>query len=173
MSKRGQATIVIFLSIVLLAIIALIFFAKSQVYIGGTNIENLQRELDPIIKHVENCLYETTTQSATQIANQGGYINPQEKTFRLYNSVPISYLCYNRPLMRACSNRFLRLSDMKQQLTQDINQKLDSCLNIKSFEKAGYQIIIGNKNLEVNIGNDNIITTLKHLILKHSSQTIF
>ena len=164
MSKRGQATILILLAIIILAVIGLIFFAKSKIYVGGTNIENLQRELDPIIRHVEKCLYDTTSESTYLIAKQGGYIEPKETTYRLYNGQKISYLCYNKPLVKTCSNRYLRISDVEEQLEQTINQKLDSCLNIKSFEKAGYNLIIGNKNIEVDIGTDNVITTLNQQI---------
>ena len=64
MSKRGQATIIIFLALVLVIIIVLVFFVKNKVYFGGTDIQNLRRELEPLIRHVEKCLYDSTTETA-------------------------------------------------------------------------------------------------------------
>ena len=161
-TKRGQATIVIFLAIIILAIILLIFFFKSRVYIGAETPEDLARELDPIIRHVENCLYETTQDSAVLLAQQGGYIIPQENTYRLYQDQKISYLCYFIPRYKTCSNRYLRLSDIETQLEQDINQRLNTCLKVKSFEKAGYTITTGNRDLKIAVGTDDIIATLNY-----------
>lgn len=172
MNKRGQATIVIFIALVLVIIIGLIFFIKSKVYIGGTNIENLQRELDPIIRHIEKCLYDTTQETAITLGKQGGYINPQENTYKLYKDNKISYLCYNKPRTPQCSNRYLRLRDMQEQLKNSIAQKLDSCIKINSFEKSGYTIIPSTtKNLNIDIGQDSIIATLNYPIKIKKGET--
>ncbi len=165
MNKRGQATIIIFLALILVIIIGLIFFIKSKVYVGGTDIENLQRELDPIIRHIEKCLYESTQETAVLLGEQGGYLEPKENTYKLYNDKKISYLCYNKPGTPQCSNRYLRLSDVKEQLKQAITQKINKCVQIDSFEKAGYTITAStNKNINLNIGSDSIITTLNYPI---------
>lgn len=165
MSKRGQATIIIFLAIIIVVVIVLLFFlVKSKVYIGGTNVENLRRELDPIAKHIEKCLYDLTTQYAAAMGQQGGYLEQTENTYLLYNSQKISFLCFNTPKIIGCSNRYLRLNDMESQLKLAIISKLDSCININSFKKSGFSITPGNKDLQIDISPDNIITSLSYPI---------
>ncbi len=162
MSKRGQATIIIFLAIVIISIILLFFFIKSKVYLGGSKVENLRRELEPITRNIEKCLYDLTSQYATLIGQQGGYLEQAEGAYFLYNDKRVSFLCYNIPKSFGCSNRYLRLKDMEGQLKSAVASKLDSCIQINSFKKSGYSLTAGDKELSIDIGSDSIIASLQY-----------
>jgi len=173
MKNRGQVTVFIVLAIIILAIIFLFLFLRTKVYVGPASIENLMREFPAISSHVEECLSKAVTDSTYILAQQGGYIELKQDTYRRINGQSISYLCYTAPDEIGCMNRMLTKSDLKKELIKSIMPQLTSCLNIKSFEKSGYTLEYGAiPEPIINIGADTITARLDYpiTIRKDSAQ---
>ena len=172
MRNRGQVTVFIVLAIIILSIIFLILFLRTKVYIGPAKVENLMREFPAISSHVEECLSTATTDSAYTLGKQGGYIELKQDTYRRIAGQPINYLCYAIE-GKTCANRMLTKTEMRQELKKAIMPKLSTCLNIKSFEKAGYNLEFGAIPEPIlNIGIDTITARLDYpvTIRKDSAQ---
>ena len=157
MEKRGQVTIFAILGVIIAALVVLFLFIRNQVYIGGNTIEDLEKEFPQIQEHVEECLTTSGEQYINLIGKQGGYLTTNPGTFRQYKGIGINYLCYNIDGVPECSNRGLRLVDIKAALENGMLNEINSCLNINQFDKIGLNVERGSLKLDVDIGEDNTI----------------
>lgn len=154
--KKGQVTIFIILGIIILAAVVLVMFLKSQFYFGPATQERLQQEFPSIKIHVEKCIKDISEPILRKIGLQGGVLNPPEDTFRYYLGTKISYLCYNIPKDKRCSNRMLLKTQIEKDLTDEIKPKLTSCIDIDSFKKLNYEITTGAFQLDTSVGQDSV-----------------
>lgn len=164
MSKRGQATIFIIIGLVIAILIILIFFVRNAFFFGPVTAENLQKELSPIKQHIITCAEDVSPDFIEKIGLQGGYLVTPEDSYRAYESNQISYLCYDIPNSPLCYNRMLTLQNMQEQLAEHINFGLMQCLDIMSFKKYNYELILGERNTEVAIGKDIILVNVNYPI---------
>ena len=158
MNKRGQLTLFVIIGIILIILILLFLFLRNRVYFGPTTPQNLEGQIAQIREHIENCLVEIAEPRIRQIGLQGGFIKTLGDTFRLYNSNKVSYLCYNIKDQPYCRSRILTLQDMEKELTEFILQDLQTrCLNIRAFDKAGYELSQGKLEIQTSIRDDNVL----------------
>jgi hypothetical protein len=147
---RGQISGFAILGIVLVAVVILLFFLRDQIGIvlpgnlGGTSAD--------IGEHIRDCLQDVAPEYIERIGLQGGYLSTPEDTFRLYEGTPVSMLCYDIEGQSICRNRMLTLSDMEQELSEAIDQGLNTCINFGLFQKKGYDLTIGQRDVQVEIG---------------------
>lgn len=167
MEKRGQVTIFIILGIILVAVVVGIGVLRSKVYIGPVTAEGLSNEAEPIKKHVEKCMNDVSDELIKKIALQGGYLEPGEGTYRLFDGIKISYLCFNMENDNKCMNRGLTKVALEDQLGNAIKEKIASCVNLDSYKKLNYEVVYDNINtakVNVNIGRDNTAVSMDYLI---------
>lgn len=150
----------VIIGIVILLLIVLVFYARN-ISLPVTK-ENLADELDAINEHITNCLELISEEPIIRIAEQGGYLNPSKDTFRLYNDTRVSYLCYNIPNSETCQNRLLLKTGMEQDLSNNINSLLLTCLNIESFNSNILQISSSPWQASVLINKNNINVNLDY-----------
>ncbi|MBT4577356.1 hypothetical protein HOB91_03440 [Candidatus Woesearchaeota archaeon] len=152
-SKSGQATTFIVLGLVIVAVIVLLSYARSQFLFGPVSIDKLnQVGLEPIRDHIEECVEDVAPDYFERIGVQGGYLSTPVDTFRKVGGESVSYLCYNMENVPTCYNRYLTLGGMESQLSQAIKEGLSSCINLKGFAK-GATLTVGSLNVEVDIGD--------------------
>ena len=134
MNKRGQATLFIILGIVLVVLVVLYFVGVQQDIIppllGGSNANE---EMSDIDNHVRGCLEEVGMDYVTILGLQGGYLSPDEGTYRLYNDSKISYLCWNQVDTSTCTNRMLTEEHMESELKQAMESALNTCVNVYKY----------------------------------------
>ncbi|MSR86539.1 hypothetical protein EXS74_04040 [Candidatus Woesearchaeota archaeon] len=131
MDKRGQATLFIILGIVLVILVILYFVLVQQNIIPPLLASNdASAQMSEVSTHVQDCLQTVGNQYATQIAAQGGYLAPSTDTYRLYNDTSVSYLCWNQVGLSTCTNRLLTVQHMEEDLTQAIEDSLQTCINV-------------------------------------------
>ncbi len=160
-SKKAQATTFIVLGLVILAVVVLFGFVRTQFLFGPVSIDKLnQVGLEPIRDHVEDCVEEVAPEYFDRIGMQGGYLSTPEDTFRNVNGVTVSYLCYNMEDVPNCYNRYLTLSGMESQLSNAIVDGLSSCINLKGFAR-GATLNVGNLDVEVDVGDYESIVDVK------------
>lgn len=151
--KRAQATTFIVLGLVILVAVILMLYLRGQFIFGPVTVEKLEQQgIVPIQEHIDSCVQEVAPDYFERIGLQGGYLATPVDTFRSYNGVPISYLCYNIEGKFNCYSRYLTKSNMETQLEEAIKEGLSSCLNLQKFGK-GSKIAVGSLDVEVEIGD--------------------
>ncbi|MEK6936662.1 MAG: hypothetical protein AABW58_01170 [Nanoarchaeota archaeon] len=160
MEKRGQVTVFAIVGVVIAALVVLFLAVRNQVYIGGSTIEDLEKEFPQIQEHVESCLSVSGKKYVELIGKQGGYLTTNPGTFRQYKGIGINYLCYNIDGIPQCSNRGLRLVDIKSSLENGMKDEVNNCLDIDQFDKIGLDVSRGNLKLDADIGEDVVVLNL-------------
>ena len=161
MEKRGQVTVFVIIGIVILTVVILVFALRSKVYVGPANVESLNKEFLDFETEVGNCLDEIGEDLVKQIGLQGGYLNSIDGTYRLYEDRKVNYLCYNLegPI---CMNRMLTKQQMQDDLEKGLKNKAkEECLDFSKFKKVGLDYNFGSFDVDVEIGNDNVIMFVK------------
>ncbi len=157
---RGQVSGFTILGIIIVAVVVLLFFLRGQL---GIVLPGSLKSTD-IKEHVHECLKETAPEYIERLGRQGGYLSTPEGTFRPYEDVPVSYLCYSIEKQPNCRNRMLTLEDMQKELANAIGKGLDTCIDYGSFRKRGYDLSAGQMDIVVEIGKDITRVTMKQSI---------
>ncbi len=173
MKKRGQVTIFVILGIVIVIIVALLLYFKTNLFLFNPTAEDLNLRLDEIRQHVINCIAEVSDPPIRQIGLQGGYLSTPADTFRLYNDTTISYLCYSMKDTPRCRNRMLLKSDMEKQLSAAIDFGLQTCVDAQSFKKLGSFEIITPEDwtVDTRIGSDIVVVTVNYPVRLRSTKS--
>jgi hypothetical protein len=160
-SKKGaQATSLVILGLVILGIVLLLGYMRTQFLFGPVTIDKLeQRGMAPIREHIGECIEEVAPDYFSRIARQGGYLSTPEDTFRKFDGDPVSYLCYNVENSPACYNRYLTVGDMESQLETAIRQGLSTCIDLGGFAR-GAQLTVGDISVDVDIGDYESVVEL-------------
>lgn len=137
MRKRGQVTAFVILGIVIVALVLMLLYFKTNVFIFTPSQEDLNKVMSDVRKDIISCIGKVGEDPIRRIALQGGYLSTPEGTYRLYDDTTISYLCYNMEETPICRNRMLRLSDMETQLDEAIDFALSTCIDVQSLKKWG------------------------------------
>ena len=177
MQKRGQVTLFVIIGIVIFAVIALIFYARSTIFLPTTP-ENLREELANVQQQVVSCMDDGDNDAASAkdiiitIGMQGGYLNPGADTYRLYNDTRISYLCYNIPNDDRCYNRLLTKNQMEEQISSAIVDSLSRCVDFNILGRfKPYDIISQPPSASVEIGNEAVLVDLNYPIILQSRKS--
>ena len=133
-------------------------FIFAAPFLGTVTLETLQDTLSNIDAHVDKCVHQVGDEPIRRIGLQGGHLSLAEDTFRKYNDISISYLCYNRDNDPRCYNRMLTVDEMERELSQAIQQGLKTCVNVKKFTR-GLDAQIGSFTVATDIGQD-VVTVL-------------
>jgi len=149
MGKRGQITAFAILGIVIVALVLMLLYFKTNVFIFTPSQEDLNKVMSDIRKDMISCIGQVGDEPIRRIALQGGYLSTPEGTYRLYDDTTISYLCYNMENDPRCINRMLRLSDMEKQLDEAIDFALNTCIDVQGLKKWGNFEIRTPKKWEV------------------------
>ena len=171
MQKRGQVTTFIVIGVIIVALVLMILYMRQTLFIPITP-ERLDLELDPIKKHVEECLVEVSDLPLERIGLQGGYLKTGEDTYRLYNDSRVSYLCFSKEGTLTCYNRLLTKENMQIQLKGEIEEQLKGCLNVKGFGRLRpYDVIVEkDPNVNVLIEDDSVLINADYPITLKSKK---
>ena len=133
MDKKGQYTLFVILGIIIVVLMVLFLYARQTIFFP-TNPENLNEVLSEISEQIVECVADVGREPLIIIGLQGGYLNPDEDTYRLHNDTRISYLCYDIPEESQCRNRMLLVNDMEKQLNNALKPRILSCIGyLKEF----------------------------------------
>lgn len=175
MEKRGQVTLFVILGIVIVALLVLVLYARQTIFFPTTP-ENLNSLMNDINDEIIQCIGDVNKDPIIRIGLQGGYLNPDEDTYRLYNDTKISYLCYDIPKTLQCRNRMLLVSDMESQLNKALKPRILGCMsNIKSYGSFK-PIIIETPNelkldTKINLNSIDIIVDYPIVIKSKKGET--
>ena len=152
--KRGQATLFIVLGIILVVIVGLYFVGvKTEIIPPLLGTSDANSEMNDIEEHVEGCLEEIGEDYLGILGQQGGYLNPSEDTYKLFNDSMVSYLCWNQVDYKTCTNRLLTLDKMQEDLQDAMNTGLETCINVYDYSN---DVEAGTWDLEVDVNFQNV-----------------
>ncbi len=148
--KRAQVAIWFIVAIVIVAIIALLFFLSKKSIIAP------KQETNPQII-IERCAKDALEEAIDKMLPQGGFIEPDN--YKIYNNIKISYLCENIGYFKTCVNQHpLLLEDMKSEILNYIEPRIDQCfLSMKDeLEKKGNKVQISDMKLNISLAPDKV-----------------
>lgn len=141
-NKKAQVTIFIIIALIIVVSIALIYVIWRKPSIS------LQPETNPN-SYIEKCVKDSVEETFDIIMKQGGYVSPGN--YKLYDNEKISYLCYSENHL-PCANQVMLISHLEQEITKDIEGKVQGCFNLLKSE-------LENKNYEVELADEMQVTT--------------
>ena len=149
MKKRGQVTTFMIVGLVLLIIFVLIFFLRDSLFEGIRGVEGtkmiLSSQLEEINHKMDDCITKQSTEVLNLMAKQGGSVNPVN--YRFYYGDKISYLCFNIPGTKKCVSNGLSITELQNELNNNLKDVIKNCINIDSFrDDRRYEMIIGDFN---------------------------
>ncbi len=136
LKKRGQATLLIIVGIIILILLSIAFYLRSY-FTTPLTVEDLQKETDCLQRIVTDCITRVAPDYIELLGKQGGYLNTPPDTFRMFNGSRVSVLCYNIPGRDECINRMLTEEEMEAQLENALDFALQSCVNVQSCRGFG------------------------------------
>lgn len=172
MRKRGQVTTFVILGVIIVALVLLLLYTKTNVFMFSPDIEDLSGQMSMVRKHIVTCIGKIGDEPIRRIALQGGYLSTPEGTHRLYDDTTISYLCYNMDQDPRCRNRMLRKVDMEEQLDKALNFELQKCIDVQQFKKlGGFEILTPKKwELKTTINPDAVLVKVDYPITIQSTK---
>ncbi len=188
-SKKGQVVIFIIIGILLLFTFGTILFitttsVEDQIDAEGDPIiSSVPTDFEPIQSYTEFCLEKVSEDALKILGDQGGYIypdlvgkfsevDPTNSVGILLEPTKIPYWHYNKNPNEADVVTFSSLQpplssddgelSIESQLERYLEENLDGCLfDYSSFEKEGFTIVQGDKEMEVKVIDDGVNFLLK------------
>ncbi len=168
--KKGQISLFIIIGIVIVVIIGLVFFVRSQILSSNLatqaqSIETVPQELRPVKQAINNCVNQVSSEGLTLIGVQGGYYNIPKDTLPrgLFNEFSNSLEVLsglNTPYWFYETNNGLQILNIptKEEIKNNINSyvidNLDSCVSsaIDDLRSQGFEITTkGNLKVTSNL----------------------
>jgi len=155
--KKGQTTIFILIAIVIIAaaVLSYIYYPEISSVLGITS-ENPS-------SFIQTCLEEEIEKSVEKLSLQGGSINPEH--YLTYDNSNIEYLCYTNEYYVPCVMQQPMLKQhIENELKKDLKDETNACLTSlrETFEKKGYEVSGGSRDLEIELLPQKIIATIDY-----------
>ena len=135
MQKRGQATVFAIVGIVIVIIVALFFFLRSELGFFVSPTSFLSDKAKPIEDNLRTCVDDAVEVSLEFFGKQGGEFNPSN--YLLYQNRGVKYFCLNIPNSETCLNVMPSFEEMIEELQVDINDQVNNCVD-KSLVQSGF-----------------------------------
>lgn len=170
MQKRGQVTVFVIIGIVLIIIIALIFFARNNLGVGVNTQNFLHAKLDPIQDNIIECIDNNLPQAVETLGKQGGDFSPA--SYRRYQSKEVKYYCLEIPDKDTCLNIMPTKNRIKQNLQDYIAFQLDNCIDRSQLKsRYGYTITKAEPTAHIDFTDNAIEVTVNYPIKIEKSGT--
>ena len=164
MHKRGQVTIFVILGLLILIVLAVVFYlygeklkfqTKEEVKFDFSNV-------DVVKTYVEDCISKYGLEAINLAGKQGGEINPG--FYQKWYNDKIGYLCYTTEYA-ACYNKkpFLK-KYVEQELETNLKPKIKECVDLDKIKEAGFNVDAGDLNVNVSILDYNTIVNVNYPI---------
>ncbi len=170
MHKRGQITVFVILGILIIVVLAVIFYLYD---LRISPLQQEQPELDfsrtEVLKnYVEGCIEEAGDKAINFVGKQGGEIQPG--FYQNWNCIEpgrcdhVSYLCYTTE-NAACYNKkpFLK-SFVENEINTYVSRQISSCINLDNLRNQGYNVQAGNMKLTTQVNDYTTTITLDYPI---------
>lgn len=152
--KRGQITTFIIIGVVLIAVVGVFLYTRSQ---AGPEEEAVPADVAPIKMYVDQCLKQTAEDAVLDVAAQGGYyFAPQNSINFLYMSVPY-YLYEGRVLVPTKEM-------IEDELSLYVSLNLPYCVDMAQFAEKGYNITAEMPQVKTTITPKEVLFDVDYLV---------
>ena len=162
MQKRGQVTVFVIMALVVLIVLALLFFGREEIRdkaSTSTNVgKKLEVEMSSIEKEIKECLTKESVGFIQKISERGGYLEPVKSMN--YKGKNLAILCQNVPGKDYCVNGMFSVKDLELRMNKYLEDNLVGCLTLSGFSDD-YELEKGEFQVNTEILKNNIILTLK------------
>ncbi len=144
--KKGQVTIFVIIGVVIVALIAIIYFLFPSVFTGVTGGTQNPYE------YFQTCMEDSVTEAVNTVSAQGGSADPEH--YIVYNGENIEYLCYTNENYKPCVMQQPMLKNhVEEEILISIEGQANLCLDDmkESFEKRGYDVDMRKRGFEVEL----------------------
>ncbi len=163
MNKRGQVSTFFILGIVLVIIVALIFFVRKQSGIGIPAADFLGSKLNTIENDVKRCIDKQGDNLAKEFLEQGGEFYPSD--YLLYKGRKVKYYCKNIPKDEKCLNYMQPLNEIEDNFNTRLRTEIENCLNkdlVKKDAFGGYEVTTGSLSTSVDSTGDGLLVSVNY-----------
>lgn len=153
-SKRSQLAAFIIIAILIAVVLILIFYGRDLYSV-------VSGEKDPL-SQIKDCAKAYAKEAITNIALQGGTLNPVN--YYLYNGNKVEYLCYSQNYYERCvmQKPFIK-QDIEKEIENYLNPKITECIkSVKTdLEKSGKSVSIGAVDTNVELVPSSVLIDIK------------
>ncbi|MBS3168330.1 hypothetical protein J4216_04350 [Candidatus Woesearchaeota archaeon] len=148
MQKRGQVSVFAIVGIILVILVGLFFFARSEFGFFVSPTKFLDDKSKPIEDNLKQCIREVTNKSLDVFSKQGGDFNPNN--YLLYQSRTVKYYCINIRGEDKCMNVIPSFESLVKGLNDEIDKGVKECVD-KDLVKGGlgYEVNVKGLNTQV------------------------
>ena len=160
MKKRGQITVFIVIGIIVLLLIAIVFFFRGE-QAGLQPKKPIEQKLGPVEQYIQSCVESISTDAVEQMGQKGGYVyTPTE----LENYVE-AHIIEDRlgllkvPMWYYKDKTYMpSIDEMQYQISLYLNNSIKKCLADFEPLKNEYQISeTGNPVFTVTIADEDVV----------------
>ena len=155
MQKRGQVSVFAIVGIVVLIIVALLFFLRNEYGFFVSPTSFLSDKAKPIEDNLRTCVDQTLKNNLEEFGKQGGDFYPNQYLF--YQSKTVNYYCKNLPNTETCLNVMPSFDEIKNNLKNKIDLDLNECVDSTLVKSGfGYNIQAGKLSTELITSSSNL-----------------
>ncbi|MBS3073373.1 hypothetical protein J4465_01065 [Candidatus Pacearchaeota archaeon] len=149
MQKRGQVTIFIIIAILIIAIVALIFFVAIPN--GWFGLKLQEDNLTPINNYFSQCFLDKSKYAVTIVASQAGYSDLQKYSLAVFYDEKTAYYSIDN------KTGIPPINLIETELAKEIDKQIDYCFTFPTALKD-YQIVKINCSSKVIVSDKIKIT---------------
>lgn len=170
MHKRGQVTVFVILGILIVVVLAIVFYlygenlklsTKEEVKFDSSNVEVLKT-------YIQDCINKNGLEAINLIGKQGGEINPG--FYQNWNcKVPgncdkVSYACFTTEYSSCYNKKPFMREYVEQELENYLKNKVNSCINLEEIRSSGYDVNAGEFKLNVSVLDYSTVVSVNYPI---------
>jgi hypothetical protein len=166
MNKKGQVTIFIIISILIIAAAVLVYMFYPKITTTFGTQENTPQS------YIQTCIEKEISDTAKTLSLQGGSLDPQN--YIMDNNTKIDFLCYTNDYYRQC---LIQQPMLKQHIESEIKNKIltdaNNCFSSlkTNYEKQGYTAELKSGTISVELLPKRIITTFNYSLTMTKGDT--
>ncbi len=121
--------------------------------------------------YVEGCLSQVGGNAVDEIGLKGGTFHPQKVSYR--DKKQYHFLCYLEPTISGCVNPLLTKKDMEEEISEETENKIRSCIDLPIFEKRGFSVEDAEIDIDVTIAQERVIFRMDYYLAMSRGDTAF
>jgi hypothetical protein len=121
--------------------------------------------------YIEGCLSQIGANAVDEIGKKGGTFHPEKLSY--WQGDLYHFLCYQEPTIAGCVNPLLTKQDMEKELSQEIKDRIGSCIDLPIFERRGFDVEDGEMDVDVTIAEERVILRMDYYLAMSRDNTAF
>ncbi len=152
--KKGQVMVFVVLAVLIVGVIAVLFFLKARPQAGVADTVEVSVE-----EEIESCLKDSLREAVLLVEKHGGSV---EGKGIMYGGSLRNYLCYtNRNIVPCVNHRPLLLDYVEGQISEHVLDQLGACEGVvENLRNEGYTVYVGSAKVESEIVEDRVAVML-------------